>query len=789
ELTSHQKRIDETKGNIIEVLNKISDCRNHLTRYRTIESSLNERLDKISELSGDKLTEQNSLIELESSLQNKIIVTKKQIQENLNAKTTLEESIKAMKQTLFSQEEQIQKEKQQLVGKDSRLKLLVDMKKGYEGFNKSVKEVLLACQSNNEVAHKVCGVIASLITVPKDYELAIETVLGGSLQHIVTEHEEDAKYLIGFLRKHNYGRATFLPISSIRGRSLNHNEKEVLKMKGCCGIASDIVSCDPKYKDILENLLGRVVVAEDLDAAVDMARRFSYGFRIVTLLGDVVNPGGSMTGGSSSFKGISILGRNREITDLQQEIASRKSSLAKVETQREDLFITYRANKDSLEEIEAVLRNMDHQRSSEEESLNRTLIQKAQSEKELSILENERIDINHNLEELSISIKDSEQELTGLEEKNADINEWASESKRYLKEKLEEKETLNNKITDVRVELASMQQEIQALKDQTSRIEDDIRRFIKNIDSREQLRLTNTNEINRINGTISETNNAITSIEQTTEELQAAINKNEKQYAHEETRLQELEHDIKELSQSIVELTDKKYRFEVQFSRFEVELETYQNKMWEEYELTYSSAIQYQDASFTPTMVNQQIQVIKKDIAILSEVNVNAIEEFKRVSERFTFLSEQKGDLVTASEDLKGIIKDITKTMEVRFIEEFAIINEYFGETFRMLFGGGNAQLVLENQADVLSCGIEITAQPPGKKLQSLLLLSGGERSLTAIAILFAILKHKPTPFCVLDEIDAALDDSNVDQFSKFVKDFAKDTQFIIITHRKGTME
>jgi chromosome segregation protein len=278
-------------------------------------------------------------------------------------------------------------------------------------------------------------------------------------------------------------------------------------------------------------------------------------------------------------------------------------------------------------------------------------------------------------------------------------------------------------------------------------------------------------------------------MERRSAELQAAIEEKEKQRAKEESRLQELDKDIKEWSQSTGDLTDRKYRIEVQCSRYEVELENFQNNIWEEYEITYNNAVPFKDDTLTPGAVNQQIQTLKKEISALGEVNVNAIEEFKRVGERYNFLNEQRTDLLTAKENLKEIIRDITVTMKKRFQEEFVIINQYFGVTFNKLFGGGHARLILEDPEDVLNCGIDIIAQPPGKKLQSLSLLSGGERALTAIAILFAILKHKPTPFCVLDEIDAALDDSNVFQFGNYVKEFSKDTQFAIITHRKGTME
>jgi chromosome segregation protein len=731
----------------------------------------------------------NPLKKLAKSLHKKIMSTNRKLEQQYKEKSALEETISSMKQTLYAQEDQIQKGKQQLEGMSSRLKLLEDMRKGYEGFNRTVKEVLTACQSNSAVAHKVCGVVASLISVPKEYETAIETVLGGSLQHIVTEDEEDAKYLINFLRKNNYGRATFLPISSVRGRTLNRKEQEVLNMQGCCGIASQLVSCDPKYRGILDNLLGRVVIAEDMDSAILMARRFSYAFRIVTLVGDIVNPGGSMTGGSSAVRGISILGRRREIGELQKEIESRRSALTGLESQREELLVTYQGHKDNLSSLEAKIKELEQQKASEEESLHHVSAQKAQVDKELLVFENERQQLNKDLEDLNRSISQVEQELLDLEERNASINEWARESESYLKEKLETRETFNREYTEIRIKVAAVEQEIQGLNDQHRRILDDINRHKRAIESKRQLSLSNNEEIKKINESILEANSRIKEMETQSAQLQSTIEEKEQERVKSETRLQELEKDIREWNQVSSDLTDRKYRLEVQCSRYEVELENYQNNIWEEYEITYNTALQYKDDSLTPSVVNQQIQTLKKEITALGDINVNAIEEYKRVSERYDFLNEQRADLINAKDNLKDIIKEITSTMEKRFKEEFAVINKYFDITFKQLFGGGHAQLVLEDPDDVLNCGIEIIAQPPGKKLQSLSLLSGGERALTAIAILFAILKHKPTPFCILDEIDAALDDSNVDQFGKFIKKFSEDTQFVIITHRKGTME
>ena len=404
-------------------------------------------------------------------------------------------------------------------------------------------------------------------------------------------------------------------------------------------------------------------------------------------------------------------------------------------------------------------------------------------------MEVEREQNKQNLESLTTSINEANQEIQDLESKNANINEMAAESEAFLNEKQAARDVCSKEQTDIRVQVATMQQEILNLKEQGNRIQEDMRRHFDGIKAREQQRKSNDKEIESINKAIEDEKVELARMESRVSELKTSMEETEKNRSSLEERLREMEKELREWSQTTADITDGKYKLEVQCSRYEVELESFQNKIWEEYELTWQSAVPFKDESLTITNVNQQIQALKKGISDLGVVNVNAIEDFKRISERYEFLSDQKNDLVMAKDNLRDIIKEITATMKTRFQEEFTIINECFAITFKELFGGGHAQLVLEDPEDILNCGIEIVAQPPGKKLQSLLLLSGGERALTAIAILFGILKHKPAPFCMLDEIDAALDDSNVNQFGKFVRAFSSDTQFVIITHRKGTME
>jgi chromosome segregation protein len=789
ELSRHQKEIDATKGSIMDVLSRISECNSLLTRYRTIQNTHTSRVEQLNRLMQARSEELGGLVASESEAQAEIDSLKSRYDEQRKRRSTMESEASTMKQKLSEMEAYYQNDRQGLEGKRSKLKLLEDMKKGYEGFQKSVREVLLACQRNNDVAHKVYGAVASLIRVPKTYETAIETVLGASLQHIVTETEEDAKYLIEFLRRNNYGRATFLPISSIRGRSLSNAEREVLKMKGCLGIASQLVDCDEKIKEIVENLLGRVVVADDLDSAIAIARRFSYSFRIVTLVGDVVNPGGSMTGGSSAVRGISILSRNREITELGEEISRLSSRLAADNEAITALNMNYRELKQQLENIDKDLRELEISRATAVEKAGRLGLQRSQIEKELEALKGEGEQITQSLEELTASIKESEERLAELESASSSISQSADEAEANVRQLGAQKEELNRQYTELRVENASLDREIRSIRDEIEKLGQECKRHLENISSRESKIESGREEIEGLNKTMADTVIEVEIAEKKAESLAVSLSEGDMKRASVDSGIKELESGIKEIERTIQDLIDRKYKVEVQSSRYEVELENYQNNIWDEYGLTYAGALAYQDKTLTTAQLGQQIQRVKSEITALGEVNVNAIEDYKRLSERLSFLKEQKNDLITAKENLQGIIKDITQTMEEQFKKEFAIINGYFNETFRQLFGGGSASLVLEDSNDVLSCGIDITAQPPGKKLQSLSLLSGGERALTAIAILFAILKHKPTPFCVLDEIDAALDDSNVDQYSRFVREFARDTQFVIITHRKGTME
>ncbi len=789
ELAKHKSSVEANKNSIIEAINKISQHNNALTRYNTMINSFRERLVSVLE-SLEKYDEyKQQLTAVKAGLDEEFNTWKGKYENLLKEQGTLESSLRQQKEELNVKTSQLQKDRQLQEGVRSRLNVLNDMKKGYEGFQRSVKAILTSCSKNAEISKKVCGVVADLISVPKGYELAIETALGASLQHIVTEQEYDAKLLIEYLRNNKLGRATFLPISSIQGRYLSSYENQVLNMNGCVGIASQLIECDTKYRSIIDNLLGRVIVAENMDTAIEMARRFSYKFKIVTLEGDVINPGGSMTGGSAVNKGISILSRNREIGELMDKMSFYNEKINSLLKDIDNLSTSYSNDKDALKELDIKIKEMEASKSAIMEKLNRVEIQIQQQDTEREKLQLEKSQINENIEQLYVKVEEIELSLQELQLTKDNISQHVEEFEQTLKEETKKKEEMSGVLSDLRVKAAGLESEIRAIYEEIKTLDNDLERYKNNIANRRNEIEGNLNRIQQIKISKERYNNEIQNTKQMADKLEEEIREKENLRAELEASIRETEKEMKELSSTIDDLTNRKHRFDVQKSRLEVELESYQNSIWDEYSLTYAGALQYKDDSVNLTRVKSDIKTLKESISKLGDVNVNAIEEFKKVSERYKFLTEQRQDLINAKDNLLCVIDEIVKTMEERFKSEFKIINEYFDETFKMLFSGGHAKLVLEDENNVLSCGIDIVAQPPGKRLQSLSLLSGGERAMTAIALLFAILRHKPTSFCVLDEIDAALDESNVGQFSNYIKKLSSDTQFIIITHRKGTME
>ena len=668
----------------------------------------------------------------------------------------------------------------------SRLKLLTEMQRDYEGYNLSVKQVLMEAERRGGAG--VHGVVASILHAPQRLERALDMVLGGTLQNVVVDRDEDAKAMIEYLKRNRYGRATFLPISSIRGRTLDMGERRVLSMPGCVGLASEMVTYDPIYRGIVENLLGRTVIAEDLNSGIAIQRAGRYQFRLVTLDGDVMHSGGSMTGGSVQSRMTSLLSREREITEsaenmkkLTEKLAQAQNQLKKGEEERAALKKERAQLFDDVHQQEiAVTRAEDHLARAREE-LNGHTGRAARVNEARAQLAEQKAEILSQLDALGQRRETTEDEGEALRKKAQALQTSLSEKRAALNAQRQE-------AGDARVALATAKRGFEALKQDLSRLNaqkgDAARALAEAAESLLALacRLKADEE-------------ALTTEEGRLELARRGLNgaREDFQRADEsrlkaQTELKEISESAERLRVATEEFTDRSHRAEMALSRAENDLEQMTARIWEDYQLTYEGAEPFRDPDFKLAESEKRLNTLRAAIRAMGPVNVSAMDEYRETSERYTELSAQRDDLERAKNDLMGIISELTGKMETQFRAQFEQLDVYFRQTFTELFGGGRAELRLEDPKDALNTGIEIVAQPPGKKLQMLSLLSGGERALTAIAILFAMLKLKPTPFCILDEIEAALDDANIDNFAEYLQTYSTKTQFVVVTHRKGTM-
>ena len=668
----------------------------------------------------------------------------------------------------------------------SRLKLLTEMQRDYEGYNLSVKQVLMEAERRGGAG--VHGVVASILHAPQRLERALDMVLGGTLQNVVVDRDEDAKAMIEYLKRNRYGRATFLPISSIRGRTLDMGERRVLSMPGCVGLASEMVTYDPIYRGIVENLLGRTVIAEDLNSGIAIQRAGRYQFRLVTLDGDVMHSGGSMTGGSVQSRMTSLLSREREITEsaenmkkLTEKLAQAQNQLRKGEEERAALKKERAQLFDDVHQQEiAVTRAEDHLARAREE-LNGHTGRAARVNEARAQLAEQKAEILSQLDALGQRRETTEDEGEALRKKAQALQTSLSEKRVALNAQRQE-------VGDARVALATAKRGFEALKQDLVRLNaqkgDAARVLAEAAESLLALacRLKADEE-------------ALTTEEGRLELARRGLNgaREDFQRADEsrlkaQTELKEISESAERLRVATEEFTDRSHRAEMALSRAENDLEQMTARIWEDYQLTYEGAEPFRDPDFKLAESEKRLNTLRAAIRAMGPVNVSAMDEYRETSERYRELSAQRDDLERAKNDLMGIISELTGKMETQFRAQFEQLDVYFRQTFTELFGGGRAELRLEDPKDALNTGIEIVAQPPGKKLQMLSLLSGGERALTAIAILFAMLKLKPTPFCILDEIEAALDDANIDNFAEYLQIYSTKTQFDVVTHRKGTM-
>lgn len=780
-----EEALESHKSAIIDAMNRLSDVRTSEARLATMRREL-ERRSEEAEAQREELTIiarrlDEQLEEAKAELEG-FVAAEKELTE---AERSIDQENQDAAQKIARIQQAIGDANGQKQATASRLRVLQEMERDYAGYQQAVKQVLLHARGNQGVR----GVVASLMQVPKELERAVEAVLGGALQNVVTSDEYVARDMIAYLRNNKLGRATFLPMTTITGRTLNHQERELLSMSGCVGVASELISFTPEYRGIMENLLGRTVVAENLDAGIEIMRRGRHAFRLVTLEGDVMHSGGSMTGGSSASRMTSLLSREREIKEheellqkLDVQIKDYEARLARGEAYR--LEIKQRRAKafDDLHQAQ-----IDVSIASERV---RTITQQrenhALSEQRCDLL---RTQIAENLAQIDSQLAGARSTQAGEERTSDEMNRRTGELSDVLYEKRDVLDVLREQAQTLRVTLAAKERDLTALIADGVRMKRELEKISAELyqahENREALIIKHQDSTQQMAKDEKEAAECAEKLASAQEELGLRQNLRGEQ----QEKVRAFTQEIDALRETLAQDQDKCHKAEMVLSRTQAELSQMQQRIWDEYELSYAGAKEYLREPFDLAASDRRTGEIRREIRAMGPVNVTAVEDYRACRERYDDLSGQRNDLLKAQDDLMGIIETLQRQMERQFMENFRLMQQYFGETFAKLFGGGHAELRLLDENDVLGCGIEIVAQPPGKKLQLLSLLSGGERALTAIAILFAMLRLKPTPFCFLDEIEAALDDGNISTFADYLRGFSRDTQFVVVTHRKGTME
>ena len=665
-----------------------------------------------------------------------------------------------------------------------RIRLLSEMEKEYEGFSKAVKIVMRAAEART--LSGIHGPVGNLIHTDKDCSVAIEIALGGALQHIVVDTKNDGKNAIGLLKQRDGGRATFLPLDTIRGRSLRENGLE--NEYGFVGIASELVRCDGRYGSVIENLLGATVVVEDLDCGIQMAKRHDNRFRIVTLDGQVINAGGSMTGGSVS-RNAGILSRSGELEQLHKK-------LKKIQSQLQDATLLAESANRELQKAQYELEvARDQQRQANDRVL--TLEgRKNHYDMLIESLEQQQESLRIQKENLQKRSTDDAGRMDTIRRTIADFTARAEETREEIEMLQRRQETARQglgEMTDRLTEKKAQQAALSAEGESARRSMEDLSRLRESLEGehtdRESLRAQMEQAMAQARAEEERQQQEARELRGGIEEHRQALQKLSEEKMALETRRSQTDRLSRTCNDTLLNCEREVTRLEGKLNGSALEEKQILDKLWERYELSHSDAQALRVELESVPKATRRIGELNREIKGLGAINIGAIEEFERVNTRYTYLSDQRNDVEKAKEELLGIIEEITKQMTEIFATQFEILKQSFQETFLELFGGGRATLELEDENDILRCGIEIKAQPPGKQLKTLSLLSGGEKAFVAIALYFAILKVHPTPFCVMDEIEAALDESNVVRYARYMRRIAGKTQFIVITHRRGTME
>ncbi|MDG4655905.1 chromosome segregation protein SMC [Ectobacillus antri] len=781
------EQIESLKADYIEILNEQAGYRNELVmleeqagQYAFKNKRLDEENAKYLQLRSEVQAKKERLIlqyqEMETKTKNTMLLLRE-----------TENALEQRKKQCAIDESKLYQAYQFLQQMRSRKEMLEEMQEDYTGFYQGVREVLKA---RGSLLQGIEGAVAELIAVPQKYEIAIETTLGAAMQHVVVETEAHGRAAIAFLKTNQYGRATFLPLSVIKGKQIGAEVLHIVKQHATfLGVAADLVQYDPKYKAIVYNLLGTVLVTADLKGANELARLVQYRYRIVTLEGDIVNPGGAMTGGAVKQARTSLLGRQREL-----EVTTEK--LKDMEIKTHALEEQVRQAKREIEEKEILLAKLRQQLDEIRPNEQKLVAELAQVESEEQRV-NERLSMYdlemEGFQEDEFKVKERQSHLKdklAIIQKNLqNMDENLAKLTKRKQEQAALRDRLQAEITDLKVQHAQQQQRLSNQQEKTIRLREEQKETAELLTKTQEDLLFLKQEMNSNSSGEQQIEKRIMKKAQDSEQTTELISTRRKQRFEMQGKLESLELETRETKRNHKYLLDVTKDQEVQANRLDVELENRLQHLREEYGVSFEAAKIKYPMLITAEEARKKVRLVKTSIEELGTVNLGAIDEYDRVSERYTFLLTQRDDLREAKETLHQVIGEMDEEMKKRFSFTFEAIRAEFQFIFKELFGGGRADLVMTDAKDILHTGVDIVAQPPGKKLQNLGLLSGGERALTAIALLFAILKVRPVPFCVLDEVEAALDEANVARFAQYLKRFSNETQFIVITHRKGTME
>lgn len=782
-----EQKIDSLKSDYIELLSRQAAAKNEMQNISQQLSQQSRKNVSLDESNSKYLEVRKMIEEKKASIQKSFISIQEELENQVHVFRKEQTKLETLKSQYQKQEKTLYQAYQFLQQAKSRKDMLEELEEDYSGFFQGVKEILKARKGK---LHGIQGAIAEIISVPKEYEVAIEIALGGAMQHIVVGTEEDGRNAIQYLKKNAFGRATFLPLTVIRGKSLSREQLHLIQdHPSYIGVGSDLLQYDEKFKNIMTNLLGNVVITKDLKGANEMAKALQYRSRFVTLDGDVVSPGGSMTGGAVKQKTSSILTRKGELEELKKRLVEMNNTTEKLQNQVKDLKVDVANQEDLLnnlrekgevlrlkeQSLKGELREVEIEHKNINERLTLFDLNKKEYTQEKERLELRQGQLQSSLEAFQIEIKKLDLEINQLTEQKNNQNV--------------SKENVTHEMNELRIQSASKQEQLSHSNEKLFAISNELEESQKRLKIfQEDLELLSSEMTNSTSGEEYLEEAANQKLQDKNETIELITIRREERLKL-QVELEDIELEVKELKRQHKSMVQNLKDEEVKLNRLDVDLENRLAHLREEYLLSFEAAKSDYPLLIPVDEARKKVKLIKLSIEELGTVNLGAIEEYERVSERYEFLLEQKNDLQEAKDTLFQVIDEMDIEMKRRFEQTFDGIRSHFEAVFQELFGGGRADLKLTDPNDLLNTGIEIVAQPPGKRLQNLGLLSGGERALTAIALLFSILKVRPVPFCILDEVEAALDEANVYRFSQYLKRYSSETQFIVITHRKGTME